>query len=240
MLNLTNDQVSMIVNLSQSLSKVKQTQSSRVNSKEHQINRLIYDVLTPAVQNSLEIYIKIHYKHDNIADFFEQKNKLIAENDHLRVVKYLLNSFSWNQNDLKLFDLNSCCAIARNILNLKCDKGWKVENLNEYSSNDLRNLKFGDVINCSKLLKRNFFNRTNLVLIDDAFFKNFMIYLNGLLDHLNISKELKEIKESILKEEIQLNDRFDQISFIRAGQMSATFKVHDTKYKKIRYKNYLT
>ena len=62
-----------------------------------------------------------------------------------------------------------------------------------------------------------------------------MTYLNGLLQHLNINNELKETKTKILNTKIKLvNERFDEISLIKAGQLSTIFRVKDLKFQKIR------
>lgn len=235
MIKLNNQQGTLIVNSLQSLSRIKSSENNLVDSKQYQLSRLIYDVLTPALQNSLEIEIKINYKK-NIRDFFEEKLPIIERHDHLKIVRNILNDYEVKNkskfpNDLKIFSINNCCAIARNILNLKGN--WKVDSLKNYQPSDLCNL--GDVFNCSKLLKRHFFNRTNEFPINDAFFNDFMSYLDSLMNHLNINNHLKEIKNSILKTEIQLiNERFKDISFVNAGNMSVTFKATDSKLKKIR------
>ena len=190
MIKLNNQQGTLIVNSLQSLSRIKSSENNLVDSKQYQLSRLIYDVLTPALQNSLEIEIKINYKK-NIRDFFEEKLPIIERHDHLKIVKNILNDYEVKNkskfpNDLKIFSINNCCAIARNILNLKGN--WKVDNLKNYQPSDLCNL--GDVFNCSKLLKRHFFNRTNEFSINDAFFNDFMTYLDSLINNLNINLNL--------------------------------------------------
>ena len=239
-----NNQGELIVKSLQSLSKVKSSSQNEIanSNNEYKLTHLIFDVLTPALQKSLSNYIKINFKQ-NVDEYLKEKWHIIEKNDHLRKVKRLIidyQSISINNNtlkfpnDFKLFSINDCCSFVRNILvGLKCD--WKKENLNDYSQTDLENIDLGDVFNCAKLLKRHCSNRTNEFPVDDAFFNNFMTYLNGLLQHLNINNELKETKTKILNTKIKLvNERFDEISLINAGQLSTIFRVKDLKFQKIR------
>ena len=189
-------------------------QISANEQNEFKLNRLIKEILTPLIQQTVENEIRI--KHIFISDFFKNNETDIKEGNkrkHLTNVQQLLDEFKKTNNslnypnDLKTFDISACCSIVRNILGLEAE--WK-NNLDDYRLIDLHRFKLGDKLNFARLLRRKFYNK---ILIDDKFFKYFNNVFNKLCDELNINEneELKSKRDIILKSEIQLKNTTDYL-----------------------------
>jgi hypothetical protein len=69
-----NNQGELIVKSLQSLSKLKSSSQNEIanSNNECKLTHLIFDVLTPTLQNSLSNYIKINFKQ-NVDEYLNEK-----------------------------------------------------------------------------------------------------------------------------------------------------------------------
>ena len=69
-----NNQGELIVKSLQSLSKVKSSSQNEIanSNNEYKLTYLIFDILTPALQNSLSNYIEINFKQ-NVDEYLNEK-----------------------------------------------------------------------------------------------------------------------------------------------------------------------
>jgi hypothetical protein len=182
----------------------------------YKIDRLILDVLTPAIQDWIESYLIINSNND-VCEYLKLKDTSKIELYHeaikskqiiagfLNLIKPQLDNNDRNikdiqryldsnpsVNDLKAFDIISCSVIVKQFFTINTINGY----FNEYSEINLRKkYNEADAINYSRLIRNKFYAHMNLFEISNQEFIELTNLIDKIIEKLNISDALLNAKK---------------------------------------------